>query len=200
MVWVQSKPVSVWFCSVLVCSVLQQWASRLIHTAALPCLRDGTLPSLCASSGSSPMMPQAGSIGNLVLRRPRITMMEGIWAALCQAYEILSIHTGSCQAFLTTLMFSIWVWRAELKPANPLCIVCVCVHAHVCVCAQQTNGYNEWDFRGEPAGLESVAAYVRFMIGNLKAGDGNTTLALFVCSCWEIQRPQWAAVVISVTK
>ncbi len=120
--------------------VLQQWANRLIHIKTPLCFRDGTLPTVFSPLGSSPIMLQAGWIGNLVLRLPRITMMEGIWAVVCQAYEILSIHPGRCQAFLTTVMFSIWVWRAELKPTNPLFIVCMCVYAHVCVCGKQTNG------------------------------------------------------------
>lgn len=150
-------------------------------------------------------MLQAGWIGNLVLRLPRITMMEGIWAAVCQAYEILSIHPGCCQAFPTTVMFSICVWRAELKPTNPLFIVCLCVYAHVCVCVE-TNKWITWIgfsrcacCSGVNGGLCLVYDYeFKSRRWQNKRACENTKVGCFVCDCLEMQLFNGAAVVVSM--
>lgn len=155
-------------------------ASRLIHITAPPCL-SLLLVGLISHHASGRMN------GNLVLRLPGITMMEGIWNGLCQAYEILSIHTGSSRHSLTTLMFSIWVWRAELKSTNPLFIVCVRVCcARLCVCKTNKRitwiGFSRWAHcSGVSGGLRLVYDYeVKSRRWRHKQACRNTKVGFFV--------------------
>lgn len=104
------------------CNQRQSWTSRLIYSTPL-CLRDGTLPS---SSNSSPFRLDEEWRGNLLAMLLGITVIMGIWSALCQAYEILSINAGNCWGFFTTLN----TWIAECEPNYSSLVV----YMYACAC------------------------------------------------------------------
>lgn len=88
------------------------------------------------------MMLHAGWMGNLVLRPPRITLIDRIWAVLCHAYEIPSIQTGSLSHYANVLDLGLKSRAQAHQSPSSLLVSGLCVCA--CVRAYKTNKWITW--------------------------------------------------------
>lgn len=120
-------------------------------------------------------------------------MMEGIWAVLCQAYEILSVHAGSSRTFSHYAN----VLNLGLKPTNPLCV-------SVCVCAKTNKwitwiGFSRWARCSGVSGGLCLAYDYKFKSRRRqhKQACENTKVCFFMC-VWLSDTQLWRSVSLSL--